>query len=294
MAYKAWLADKSSRELRSQYSEARKAADTKVTLSKKRDWKEFGERLDDDFKSANKVFWQTIRRLCGKRSRAAFFIEDSNGVTLKDQDAILNRWRDYFSDLSNPVDAKPTKIHEELVGEDIQITEADVNAVIKSLKTGKAPGEDDVRPEMLKAINIYDVVWQTRICKVACRTGLTPKQWQTSVIIPIHKKGDKRKFTNYRGIGLPLISVPGKVYAKCLEKKCREIVEPKLTDTQCDFRPAEAQWIRSLICSKSLRSRGNMQKRSMHVLLILKKHMIAFLETSFGRCCYSMALVASY
>ena len=61
---------------------------------------------------------------------------------------------------------------------------------------------------------------------------------ETSVIIPIHKKGDKRKCTNYRGISL--ISVPGKVYAKCLEKKCREIVEPKLMDAQCGFRPGRS------------------------------------------------------
>ena len=47
----------------------------------------------------------------------------------------------YFSDLLNPVGAALTQIHEEQVGEDIQMTEADVNAVIKSLKTGKAlPG----------------------------------------------------------------------------------------------------------------------------------------------------------
>ena len=91
------------------------AAATKVKLSKERAWKEFGERLDDDFKTANKVFWQTIRRLRGKRSRAALFIDDSNGVTLKDQDAILNRWREYFSDLLNPVDATPIQIHEEQV-----------------------------------------------------------------------------------------------------------------------------------------------------------------------------------
>ena len=142
-------------------------------------------------------------------------------MTLKDQDAILNRRREYFSDLLNPVDATPIQIHEEQVGEDIQITEADVNAVIKSLETGKAPGEDDIRPEMLKAMNIHGVRWLTRVCKVACSTGQAPKQWQTSVIIPIHKKGDKRKCTNYRGISL--ISVPGKVYAKCLEKKCREM-----------------------------------------------------------------------
>ena len=72
---------------------------------------------------ANKVFWQTIHRLQGKRSQAAFFIEGSNGVTSKDQDAILSRWREFFSDLLNPVDATSTQIHEEQVGEDIQITQ---------------------------------------------------------------------------------------------------------------------------------------------------------------------------
>ena len=28
--------------------------------------------------------------------------------------------------------------------------------------------------------------------------------------------------------------------ASCLEKKCREIVEPKLTDAQCGFRPGRS------------------------------------------------------
>ena len=58
------------------------------------------------------------------------------------------------------------------------------------------------------------------------------------MVIPIHKKGDERKRSNYRGISL--ISVSGKVYAKCLRKKCCEIVEPKLTDAQCGFRPGRS------------------------------------------------------
>ena len=114
----------------------------------------------------------------------------------------MNQWKEYFRDLLNPVDAAPTQIHEEQVEEDIQITEADVNAVIKLLKTGKAPGEDDIRPEMLKVMNMPGVLWLTRVCKVACRTGQASKQWQTSVVTVIHiyQKGGKRKCTNYRGV----------------------------------------------------------------------------------------------
>ena len=99
--------------------------------------------MDDDLKMASKLFWQIIRRFCGERSQVAFFLEGSNGVTLKEQDAILNRWIECFRDLLNPIDATPTQIHEEQVGEDIPITEANVNVVIKSMKTEKTPVEDD-------------------------------------------------------------------------------------------------------------------------------------------------------
>ena len=90
----------------------------------------------------------------------------------------------------------------------------------------------------IAAINMYGVHWLTRVCKGACRTGHAPKQRQTSVIKPVHKKGDKRKCTSYWGIFL--ISVLGKVYAKCLEKKCCEIVEPKLMDAQRGFCPGRS------------------------------------------------------
>jgi len=45
---------------------------------------------------------------------------------------------------------------------------------------------------------------------------VTSKDWQTGLVIVIHKKGDRRECTNYRDV--PPLSLTGKVYAKRLEK----------------------------------------------------------------------------
>ena len=55
------------------------------------------------------------------------------------------------------------------------------------------------------------------------------------MIIFVYKKGDRKEFTNYRGISV--LNLPGKVHIKCLERKCREIVESKLKNGQFGFRP---------------------------------------------------------
>ena len=82
-------------------------------------------------------------------------------------------------------------------------------------------------------MNNFGVRWLTRVFQVAWKTDEVPKQWQTSVLIPIHKKRDKKKCTNYRGISL--LSLSGKVYAKCLEKRYHETVKSQLQDAQCRF-----------------------------------------------------------
>ena len=117
-------------------------------------------------------------------------------------------------------------------------TAAEVATAIKGIKSGKAAGEDEIRPEMLKALTGEGILWLTRVCQVAWKLGKTPRDWQTGVIIPTFKKGDRKQCTNYRRISL--LSLPGKVYAKCLERKCREIVESKLEDGQYGFRPGRS------------------------------------------------------
>ena len=44
------------------------------------------------------------------------------------------------------------------------------------------------------------------------------------MVVPLFKKGDQRVCANYRGI--TLLSLPGKVYSKVLERRVRPIVKP--------------------------------------------------------------------
>ncbi|KAI3372952.1 hypothetical protein L3Q82_023399, partial [Scortum barcoo] len=62
-----------------------------------------------------------------------------------------------------------------------------------------------------------------------------PLEWQTGVVVPLFKKGDRRVCSNYRGI--TLLSLPGKVYARVLERRIRPIVDPWIQEEQCGFRP---------------------------------------------------------
>ena len=91
----------------------------------------------------------------------------------------------------NPVKASTRDAHEVThLGEDEVFTAAEVATAIKGIKSGKAAGEDEIRPEMLKALT-EGILWLTRECQVALKLGKTPRDWPTGVIIPIFKKGDR-------------------------------------------------------------------------------------------------------
>ena len=93
--------------------------------SKEKSWEEFGRRLDSNYFSANKVFWQTIRRLRGKRSSITHSMKDSDGNILTDENEILSRWTRDTHEVTH-------------LEEDEVFTAAEVATAIKGIKSGKA------------------------------------------------------------------------------------------------------------------------------------------------------------
>ena len=184
-AFKALLQNRSSSDLQSRYSEARKTAAQSVKMSKERSSEEFSRRLDSNYLLANKVFWQTIRRLHGKSLSTTTSIKDSTGNILRDEKEILSRWKEYFEDLLNPVKATSTNTCDTInFGKEEVFTLIEVAAAVRGLKSGKSAGKDEIRPEEIR--------WLTRVCQVAWKLGNAPKDWQMGVIISIYEKGDRK------------------------------------------------------------------------------------------------------
>ena len=81
----ALLQGRSTSDLQSRYTAARKAATLAVNKSKEKSREKFGRRLDSNYFLANEVLWQTICRLRGKKSSVTYSIKDSAGNILTDE-----------------------------------------------------------------------------------------------------------------------------------------------------------------------------------------------------------------
>jgi len=103
-----------------------------------------------------------------KRSNFSCSIKDPSGSILSDENEILSRWREYFKDLLNSVKAINDDTLEPICfGEEEVFTAREIATVIGQLKSRKATGEDENRPEMLKALNSEGILWLTRVCQLA-------------------------------------------------------------------------------------------------------------------------------
>jgi len=72
------------------------------------------------------------------------------------------------------------------------------------------------------------------ICQHIWKNQQWPQDWKTSVFIPIPKKGNAKKCSNYRTIAL--MSHASKVMLKILQARLQQYMNHELPDIQTGFR----------------------------------------------------------
>jgi hypothetical protein len=182
---------------------------------------------------------------------------NKEGELVVDQKGKEELWADHFGglakdvtgnsrDASHWVEVIPGVGDKVLDGCEDPLRWEEVRQAIKDSKRGKAAGIDKIPGELFKLVENEEGEPTSRLGKAIWRTihgmwtkAKVPKCWDTAVVVPVPKKGDRRNPDNYRGISL--IPVAVKILSKVVARRVSAIAEENglLAKEQAGFRDRE-------------------------------------------------------
>uniref|UniRef100_A0A803TZ01 Reverse transcriptase domain-containing protein n=1 Tax=Anolis carolinensis TaxID=28377 RepID=A0A803TZ01_ANOCA len=163
------------------------------------------------------VFWQLVS---SKLRQVRFSI---------DSPIPASQWETFYSDLFNKVGNSnnssnvkhvTTYYNPDTLPAWPQVEPHDVIDINNTLQNNKAPGEDFLPAELFKNNRDWWAQLLAGLFSHINNSCSIPRGWQMSIIVPIHKNGEKTNPKNYRPISL--IDITAKIYSKYLLIKIEE------------------------------------------------------------------------
>jgi sorting nexin-29 len=110
----------------------------------------------------------------------------------------------------------------------------EVEIAIAKLKKYKSPGSDEISAELIQEGGEIFMSAIHKLINFVWNKEESPDQWQKSIIVSVHKKGDKIDCSNYYGISL--LSTSYKILSNILLSRLSPYLEEIIVDHQCGFR----------------------------------------------------------
>ena len=110
---------------------------------------------------------------------------------------------------------------------DIDLSASRVKPILDNLDINKAQGPDAISGAVLKNCSETLAYPLSILFNLSYNTGYIPQEWKLANVVPVHKKDDKNKVTNYRPISLT--SLVMKVFERILYDELLTHTIDKLT-----------------------------------------------------------------
>ena len=144
-------------------------------------------------------------------------IKDRNGMDPTEAEDIKMRWKEYTEELYKK-ELHNQDNHDGVITHlEPDILECEVKRALESITTNKASGRDRSPSKLLQILKDNAVKVRHSTCQQIWKTQQWPQDWKRSVFIPIPKKGNAKKCSNYFRIAL--ISHASKVMLKILQAR---------------------------------------------------------------------------
>ena len=85
---------------------------------------------------------------------------------------------------------------------DIDLSDSRIKPLLDNLDINKAQGPDAISGAVLKNCSKTLAYPLSVLFNLSYNTGYIPQEWKLANVVPVHKKEDKNKVTNYRPISL--------------------------------------------------------------------------------------------
>ena len=114
------------------------------------------------------------------------------------------------------------------------ILECEVKRALGNITRNKASEGDGIPVELFQILKDDAVKVLHSICQQIWKTQQWPQDWNSSVFIPIPKKGNTKECSNYCTIAH--MSHASKVMLKILQGRLQQYMNRELPDVQAGFR----------------------------------------------------------
>jgi hypothetical protein len=128
----------------------------------------------------------------------------------------------YSGENNNVLHQRATERHET----EPPILRSEVENAMKYLRNNKASGVDEISGEMLKEMGEEGIDFFHALCNRVWSSREWPKDWTSSIFIPLHKKGSVRKCSNYRTIAL--VSHASKILLYIVNQRMKPDIQPQI------------------------------------------------------------------
>jgi hypothetical protein len=206
-----------------------------VRRDKEEYYKEVCRQMEQDSrKGRTRDLFKKIKQLTGKYVARVGVYKNKGNKNETEERECKERWREYTEELYRKDENMKEDFEAEEYEREPDILESEVRKAMREVSNQKAPGVDGIPIELWKEGEEEGVQVLKALCQSIWRTGVWPKDWKTSIYVPIYKKGDATDCSNYRTIAL--IAHASKVMLKIIMGRMESYVEKEIPEVQAGYR----------------------------------------------------------